>query len=112
MSGFDRHEIAARIRGLIAGQDEGDPGVAATRLGVDEVGLRMSIDDLAPNPTVDVIAAVVTAYGVDPSWLLVGEYDPATHRGVLESRESLGHLIARLMPRPSSPPGVELPRLM
>jgi hypothetical protein len=94
---FDRHEIAARIRGLIAGQDGGDLAVVAGRLGVDEVGLRMSLDDLAPNPTVDVIAALVEACGVDPCWLLTGEYDPATHRAMAESRESAAQAVSRLM---------------
>ena len=94
---FDRTEIAARIRGLIAGQDGGDPAGAAARLHVDEVGLRMSIDELAPNPTVDVIAAVVVFYGVDPAWLLTGEYDAATHRGILEGQESAERAVARLM---------------
>ena len=94
---FDRVAIAARIRGLIAGQDEGDPAAVATRLRVDEVGFRMSIDELAPNPTVEVIAAVVAAYGVDPSWLLTGEYDPGTHRGILEERENVEQVVSRLM---------------
>lgn len=94
---FDRIAIAARIRGLIAGQDAGDPAAAALRLNVDEIGLRMSIDELAPNPTVDVIAALVANYGVDPSWLLTGDYDSATHRGILEERESVEQVVSRLM---------------
>ena len=40
---MDRDGIAARLRGLIAGQNEGDLGVVARRLGVDEVSLRMSV---------------------------------------------------------------------
>ena len=56
---FDRVAIAGRIRALIAGQDGDDPAVTALRLGLDEVGLRMSLDALAPNPTVDVIAALM-----------------------------------------------------
>lgn len=97
MKGFDRIAIAARIRGLIAGQDDGDYAVSARRLHVDEIGLRMSIDDLAPNPTVDVIAAIVLAYGVDPTWLLTGDYDSATHRAILDEQESVGQAVARLM---------------
>jgi len=77
---MDRIGIAARLRGLIGGQEHGDLGATATRLGVDEVSLRMSIDPLAPYPTLDVLAAVVSSYGVDPTWLVTGEYNPATHR--------------------------------
>jgi hypothetical protein len=97
MKGFDRSGIAARIRGLIGGQDGGDPTLAARRLHVDEVGLRMSINELAPNPTIDVVAAIVTAYGVDPHWLLTGDYDAATHRGILEEAESVQQAVSRLM---------------
>jgi hypothetical protein len=97
VTGFDRIAIAARIRGLLAGQDAGDPSAAAARLGVDEVGLRMSIDTLAPNPTIDVIGAIVTAYGVDPVWLLTGEYDPAVHRQVFEDHQPIARTVSRLM---------------
>ena len=97
MRTFDRTAIAARIRGLISGQDDDDVGATALRLHVDEVGLRMSIDDLAPNPTIDVVAAIVTAYGVDPSWLLTGNYDSGTHRAILDDVESVEHAVSRLM---------------
>jgi hypothetical protein len=94
--GFDRIAIATRILSLM-GQDADDLTATAARLGVDEVGLRMSVDDLAPNPTVDVIAAVVATYGVDPVWLLTGEYDAAAHRGILEQGQSAEQAVARLM---------------
>lgn len=97
MNGFDRIAIAARIRGLIEGQDGGDPAECARRIHVDEIGLRMSIDELAPNPTINVLVAIVVAYGVDPTWLLTGEYDAATHRSVLEETEPPERAVARLM---------------
>jgi hypothetical protein len=102
MKGFDRIAIAQRIRGLIAGQDGGDPAECARRINADEIGLRMSIDELAPNPTIDVIVAIVLAYGVDPSWLLTGEYDTATHRSILEGEEPVERAVSRLMM-----PGIE-----
>ena len=84
MSGPDRKGIAARVRGLIAGQDCGDLAETARRLGLEEVSLRMSIDEESPFPTIDVLTAVVGLYGVDPTFLLTGTYDGATHRRVLE----------------------------
>ena len=83
MNGTDRKEIAARLRGLLAGQDGGDLAATAHRLGVEEVSLRMSIDEDSPFPTIDVLAAVIGEYGIDPSYLLTGRYDGATHRKVL-----------------------------
>lgn len=86
---LDKAGIAARLRGLLAGQDNGDFATIALRLGVEEVSLRMSIDDLSPHPTVEVLTAVIHLYGVDPSWLLTGNYNPATHRAAAEGLSSV-----------------------
>lgn len=77
---LDSQAIAARIRGLLGGHEAGDLPSIAQRLGVREFVLRMCIDDLSPVPTLEVLAAIVNVYGVDPSWLLYGEYDSSTHR--------------------------------
>lgn len=80
----DRAGIAARLRGLLGGQDNRDLGDVAVRLGVEELSLRMSVDELSPHPTVEVLAAVIRVYGVDPSWLLTGQYDAGIHRSVMD----------------------------
>jgi hypothetical protein len=89
VSTFDKPGIASRIRGLIGGQAGGDLGVIATQLGISEVALRISVDDLSPHPTIDVIAAVISHFAVDPTWLLTGDYDAQTHRRSLNGDESL-----------------------
>lgn len=112
-----RKAIAARLRGLIAGQEHGDLGAVAARLGVDEVSLRMSIDQESPYPTLDVLSAVVSAYGVDPTWLITGDYNPSTHRiseaapdrAIESMREMLGSLQPGT-PQPSEPPALRLLR--
>lgn len=78
-------EIADRIRKVVFPDGTTDVAAAAQRLGVPEVSLRMSIDDLSPMPTLDVIFAVVHYYGMDPSYLMTGECDPAVHRQVLDA---------------------------
>jgi hypothetical protein len=83
MTASSNSAIASRIRGLLGGQ--GDPGTLAARLRVDEVALRITIDELSPYPTMSVIAAVIREFGVDPSWLLTGEYSPAAHREILDA---------------------------
>lgn len=98
--------IAARIRGLLGGQDS-SVSDASRRLKVDEVSLRMSIDELAPYPTVDVIAAVIRVYGVDPTWLLTGEYDATTHRNMVDKQTgelpiAIHSLIERITPHRGS----------
>ena len=106
MKDDSRVAIAARIRGLIGGQDS-SMSDAAARLKVDEVSLRMSTDQLAPYPTVDVISAVVRVYGVDPTWLLTGEYDSATHRSTADKKTgelpvAINVLIDRITPHRGS----------
>ena len=75
--------VASRIRGLLSGQ--GNPRELAARLGVDEMALRISIDELSPYPTIGVISAIIREYGVDPSWLLTGNYSASAHREILET---------------------------
>ncbi|MEX2153305.1 MAG: hypothetical protein WD825_08190 [Gemmatimonadaceae bacterium] len=82
---FDWGAVASRIRGLIRLDKDSDLGAIAARLGVSEHSLKMSVDARAPLPTIDVIAALVRVYGLDPSWVLTGQYDHATHRVALES---------------------------
>lgn len=92
----DRLQIAERLRGLLA------PVIRRSRIRAvaDELHvkarmLRESIDEIAPNPSVDVLFAVVRYYGVDPTWLLTGEYDSGTHREALEHPASAARLLAR-----------------
>lgn len=111
---MDRNGIAGRLRGLIGGQERGDLGAVAAKLGVDEVSLRMSIDPLAPYPTLDVLSAIVLVYGVDPTWLITGNYNSATHRSAAETApermaEAMGEMMRALHSRGES--SVELPKL-
>ncbi len=95
---LDWYGIAERIRGLIRVDDGGDVRAVAARLGVDEQSLRASVDGRAPLPTPAVISALVRVYGLDPSWVLTGEYDPASHRVALESdRVELDAFVRRLI---------------
>jgi len=74
MLNFDRAGIADRVRELL-GEGAKDLAASAARLRVDEIALRMSVDEMSPHPTVDVLAAIVRQYKVDASWLLTGSYD-------------------------------------
>jgi len=103
MNGERRRQIAARLRELLAAAGRNDPASAARELGVDEVSLRMSIDELTPYPTIDVLGAVASYFGVDPTYILTGQYDPTTHRHALEldadgCRALFGELVQRETP--------------
>lgn len=100
----NRMQIAERLRALLT------PVIRRSRIRsvADELHvkartLRESIDEIAPSPSVDVLLAVVRCYGVDPTWLLTGEYDSATHREALEHPASAARLLARTsLPRDRS----------
>src|SRR5579884_3373477 len=102
---FDRFAVAARIRGLLAGQDGGVAGLTATRLGVSEVALRLTIDEDDPHPVVHVLVAVIRHCGVDPTWLTTGEYDRRTHRQELEDDAAVANLIVTSAMQSAVPEG-------
>src|SRR6478735_9402500 len=85
---FDRFGIATRIRGLIGGQDKGVIEQTARRLSVSEVSLRITVDEIDPHPTVEVLDAAIREYGVDPTWLLTGAYDAGSHRRAIDDERA------------------------
>lgn len=90
--GFDRRGIAERLRALLGEQHSAMLAATAQRLGVSERDLLLSIDERSPHPTLDVVAAIVCEYGVDPSWIIYGDYDSATHHESLEKGARLTRL--------------------
>src|ERR1700682_3073149 len=94
MKDFNRFEVAARLRGLLSGQDAGVVGATANRLGLSEIALRMSLDKIDPHPTFEVLMAVVREYAVDPTWLVSGEYDVETHRRALEDDATIAKMLS------------------
>ena len=89
MSILDLTAIAVRIRALIARNDDVDVEATADRLHVEQHALSRSIQMQHPRPSLRVIAAIVREYGVDPSWLVYGEYDATAHALALERGASL-----------------------
>jgi hypothetical protein len=93
----NRREIAARLRVLVGHLDAAALAATARRLGVEEAALRSSLDETSPFPTIDVLVGVVTAYGVDPNWILNGVYDAGTHLRVMDAdHDTVGGIIRRL----------------
>lgn len=77
----------------------------AARLGVEEQALRAAVAGRAPLPSPAVISALVRVYGLDPSWVLTGEYDQGSHRVALESeRPELDALVRRMIAEESKGP--------
>ena len=85
MDGSDKRQIAERIRALVGGLDAASIAAAAERVRVEASALRAAIDEETPYPTLEVLGAVVRAYGVDPNWLITGAYDAGIHRQALEA---------------------------
>ena len=76
-------DLAARLRVLIASPRGAGLREAAGRLGVAEVDLWHVLDGRGPWPSLDLLtnvcAAAVRHFGVDPVWLVTGNYDPILH---------------------------------
>lgn len=93
--------ITDRVRALIVRQPGHDLCTAADGLELPALDLARLLDPSeAPDRTVliDVIAALAYEAGVDPQWILTGEYDGAVHRHVLrlgEDRSARGRLAVR-----------------
>jgi hypothetical protein len=95
---IDRFAIAARLRALMLSENAvSTPSAMAQSLGVRESTLRASIDEESPRPWVEVVLAVVRRFGVDPTWILTGVYDSATHRAALEDEANAERLLSRTM---------------
>ena len=90
-------QLAERVRGLLGSTDATSLRAAATRLGVHEDALGEIVRDETRQPSPQVLAAIVEALGVDATWLLTGEYDPATHRAVEEGGQPAHHVVAHVL---------------
>jgi hypothetical protein len=109
----DSQRIAARVRGLIGGQDGGNLAVVATRLGVSELSLRLTIDESSPQPTLAVLLAIIREYAVDPTWLLTGQYDAATHRQAMATdRAAAAEALRQVAARQITEDGIPLLHLI
>ena len=89
---MDRNGVAKRVRELLGvphNVSAEDLAHWAGVLAVNEMSLRMTIDELSPHPTVEVLSAVVSFTGADPAWIVTGEYDPTTHRRVLQGKPQI-----------------------
>jgi hypothetical protein len=101
MNVSERHAIASRLRSLMAPALTSGVSPLAKMLGVEEQSLRNAIDATVPIQTVDFLLAVIRYYGLDPTWLLTGVYDHATHlrfAAAEEERrpEAMRRLVTRL----------------
>jgi hypothetical protein len=94
--------IATRVRAVLARQPADCLERATASLEIPADALQRSIaggDDLIDiSVIIDVVAVLVHECGIDPKWLLTGEYDGALHREALllgEDRTSHGARVVR-----------------
>jgi len=103
-------DVTTRVRiilGLHADQPFVDEQIegCAQRLNVSELDLRATIDLEAPRPAVSVMVAVVRSFGIDPMWLITGEYNAGTHHEAIQgSSAEVESLIRSLMHRSTTAP--------
>jgi hypothetical protein len=98
--------IARRLREFVLRQPGFSASSFAERAGVTARDLRGVLTPehrlVDPAALIDVIVEVVRCYGVDVNWILIGEYDPPTHRALAEeellTRSQVRALVAARLP--------------
>jgi hypothetical protein len=93
------HEIAARIRTLIARNDDGDITVAARRLDrpIGDVYLPERVMCSGNEPAaIDFLATVVRVYETDACWLITGSSSRSSRNRQPISREARGTIVELL----------------
>ena len=84
------HEIAARIRTLIARQDDGDVTAAARRLElpIADVYFPERVISSSDEPAaIDFLATIVRTYEADVCWLITGASARSAHKRPLSSED-------------------------
>lgn len=87
-----RNGIAHRIACLLA---DVPVASAAARLRVQESDLGAILAGRPSAPMLQVLAAIVREFGVDPSWVVTGVYDGHTHRRALLDETAIIDLLAQ-----------------
>ena len=93
------HEIAGRIRRLIARQDDGDITAAARRLArpiADVYSLERVIASVDGPSAVEFLAEVVRTYDADAVWLITGSTSRGSARVSVEVRVTIAEVLAEL----------------
>ena len=90
--------VAERISALVTASGQENVAGSALRLGVTEPQLREAMSGRSRFGSLKVVTAVIREFGLDPSWLVTGEYDATTHRAALEGdRHEIDSLVKRLV---------------
>jgi len=94
--------IVERVRALVSRQTSDSLDAFATTLSISPMEFRTLINDRAREIdalfVIDLLAALVHEFAVDPRWLLTGQYNGATHREALvigEDRTPAGVIAIR-----------------
>lgn len=99
---IDLGAIAARLRAILGAQDQPMIEQAARRLRVSESAVRAAVREQEPEPDLAVLIGVVREYGVDPTWLLTGNYDLDSHRTAID--DGADPALALMISRHLTPP--------
>lgn len=86
--------IAERVRSVFASEPAAAVDALAATLRVEPNAIRELVENrdgiIDVAFLIDVVAALVREFAVDPQWLLTGKYDPSTHRRALLLGEDRG----------------------
>ena len=99
---IDWTKISERLAGLVKVDDARDIPTIAGRLGVDEASLRTVVLKDSGGVSTRSIAIIARLYGLDPTWVITGKYDPATHSRALNANvDEISIIVNTLLARTS-----------
>lgn len=77
---------------------------------VTERDLRERLESGPATETLEMLTSIIRTYGLDPTWVVTGRYDPFTHRIALEETVADTRVeVLRLLARESEGPVDERP---
>ena len=81
---IDYSAIASRIQNLAHDLNAASHSLAGPGAALASPDLRRRLENGSPAETVERLVSVVRLCGIDPTWLICGRFDEATHRITLE----------------------------
>jgi hypothetical protein len=85
--------IAGRVRSVLADEPQQSIDLLVATLRASPDAVRSLVEGSSTIDVallIDVVAALVRGFAIDPQWLLTGQYDPTVHRRALLLAEDRG----------------------
>ena len=96
--GIDWAQVAHRIHGLVGAGVSGNALDDTMRVRIEERVLHQRLRKESLDSVIRLLTSIVRIYGLDPTWVVTGNFDPTTHRIALEgTQQETRSIVERLV---------------